>query len=452
MTNKLFLYLIITFISLMGLGITTEAKARVIISEIAWMGDSENANHEWIEITNNYDSSVDLEGWQLTALDGSPNILLEGVIEPGESRVLERTSEESAPGIALTIYTGALSNSGETLQLKNKSGEIEDEAGGEPEWLAGDNVTKETMNRSADFSHWVTLLASPGTHESKEEEGDSEETLEQQHTEIKNAPKQEVLTGSLEIPKTVFTKERFTLRATLMNDDTELEHGNIIINFGDGNFVDTGNSLEKVTYQYQEPGEYLIRFEIRANPWQPEPTQEGSKIIEVIDSTIQITPDKDRLVITNKKELDISGWSLSINKEKMITLPPLTKISKEPFYVNPETSNIEEITLIDNQGITRAILKNNSQPKEERENIPTTTTTTNTKESKKITSRQASSASVSIERTDLIANTLSGLKDTSKPDTTKSFPWWPLGLSGLILSSLGVSGFLLSQHEQDLND
>ena len=42
------------------------AKASVVISEIAWMGNSSNANAEWIELYNNGSEDIDLSGFTIS--------------------------------------------------------------------------------------------------------------------------------------------------------------------------------------------------------------------------------------------------------------------------------------------------------------------------------------------------------------------------------------------------
>lgn len=138
-------------ISLMAPIIETEQTAHaattgtVAINEIAWMGTSYSYNNEWIELHNTTSSAVDVNGWTLHAADGSPAISLSGSIAAGGYYLLERTSDNSVPGVAADlIYTGSLGNSGEILELKDSSGTLIDTADA---WYAGDNTTKATMER-----------------------------------------------------------------------------------------------------------------------------------------------------------------------------------------------------------------------------------------------------------------------------------------------------------------
>lgn len=135
--------------------------AAVTLSEIAWMGSTASANHEWIELHNSGPSPVDVSGWTLTD-NMNLTIPLAGSIAAGEYVVLERTTDDSAPGTAFLIYTGALVNTGATLSLRRADGGLEDQVAGGENWqlLGGDNVTKETAQYTT--SGWVTGPATPG--------------------------------------------------------------------------------------------------------------------------------------------------------------------------------------------------------------------------------------------------------------------------------------------------
>ena len=155
------------------------APGEVVINEIAWMGTASSSADEWIEIYNKSASAVDLTGWQMKAKDGTPSIDLAGQIEPGGYFLLERTDDNSAPGVAADqIYSGDLSNSGEELRLLDSNQVVIDEVLAGSGWSAGDNTTKLTMERKIDLSWGNSLMAggtpkalngSPGDQQDKEE-------------------------------------------------------------------------------------------------------------------------------------------------------------------------------------------------------------------------------------------------------------------------------------------
>ena len=138
------------------------ATNNVVINEIAWMGTNISANDEWIELYNNVNSDIDLNNWKLIAQDKTPKIDLKGKIPAKGFFLLERTDNTTVPNISANIiYTGALNNNGEYLQLINNKGEVIDEINCLDAWLAGDNKTKQTMEKIGD--NWQTSKNSGGT-------------------------------------------------------------------------------------------------------------------------------------------------------------------------------------------------------------------------------------------------------------------------------------------------
>ncbi|XOB42745.1 MAG: lamin tail domain-containing protein [Candidatus Nealsonbacteria bacterium] len=140
----------------------------IVINEVAWMGTSVSYNDEWIELYNNNDFLINLDGWILKAVDGTPEIILSGTIQPNGFYVLERTDDNSIPNItANQIYVGSLNNNGEYLKLFDIQNNLIDELNCINSWFAGDNTTKQTMERvSPSSSDWKTSknpLGTPGT-------------------------------------------------------------------------------------------------------------------------------------------------------------------------------------------------------------------------------------------------------------------------------------------------
>jgi len=138
-------------------------ETSVLINEIAWMGTENSSNDEWIELFNNTGEDIDLDVWQLTSQDGSPEINLSGFIGAGSYYLLERSDDGTvAEKIADLIYTGALGNSGEYLELKNASGTVIDYIDASGAWPAGSNANKNTMSRTSE-GEWLDSLDFLGT-------------------------------------------------------------------------------------------------------------------------------------------------------------------------------------------------------------------------------------------------------------------------------------------------
>ena len=122
----------------------------VVINEIAWMGTSHSYNDEWIELYNNSDLSIDLTGWSLKAADEKPDISLVGIIPAKGYFLLERTDDQTIKDLqADQIYTGALENIGEDLQLRDASSNLIDSVPCETNggWFAGEKDGAYTMER-----------------------------------------------------------------------------------------------------------------------------------------------------------------------------------------------------------------------------------------------------------------------------------------------------------------
>jgi hypothetical protein len=141
-------------------------QRKAIINEIAWMGTLDSANNEWIELKNMSGSPIDMIGWQLLSKDGGVKIIFdnnEKSVPLSNLFLLERTDDYSVlQKTADFIYTGAISNNNEEIYLFDANCQLQDEVFANPNWLAGDNSSKRTMERSAGFG-WQTSFSSGGT-------------------------------------------------------------------------------------------------------------------------------------------------------------------------------------------------------------------------------------------------------------------------------------------------
>jgi hypothetical protein len=125
-----------------------ETLAFVRINEVAWAGTLALAYDEWIELANFGSDPVDLSGWRLTD-NGDIDFALSGVLPAHAYFLLERTDDSTIADIpADQIYTGNLSNAGESLWLIDADSSIVDSANadGGP-WPAGEAATRASMER-----------------------------------------------------------------------------------------------------------------------------------------------------------------------------------------------------------------------------------------------------------------------------------------------------------------
>jgi len=128
------------------------APLTIVISEVAWAGTLSSSDDEWIELYNPTTRNINLTGWNLRSLDGSPNIQdeFDGIIlNAGEYLLLERTDDDPTDVDADVIYSGSLSNNGEVLRLYDPNGYLVDSANSNSgTWPAGNAATYSSMQRS----------------------------------------------------------------------------------------------------------------------------------------------------------------------------------------------------------------------------------------------------------------------------------------------------------------
>jgi len=151
------------------------SRAAVVISEIAWMGSEEDYNSEWIELQNISAFDADISRWRLKSADGKIDVLFpeNAVLPKGGHYVLSRKGKGNV------AYEGALLNGGMALRLFASSCALEDEVS-PGKWPAGDNKTKQTMERAPDLSWRDSALpgGTPGAPNSRGEEAHSSENKE----------------------------------------------------------------------------------------------------------------------------------------------------------------------------------------------------------------------------------------------------------------------------------
>lgn len=320
-------------IMMLGLGVgPTEAEAGVYISEVAWMGTVTSANHEWIELHNDGEE-VSVEGWVLT--DGNNlQIKLSGTLAGQSYAVLERTGDESAPGTAFLIYTGALVNSGATLRLLRSDGSVVDQLSGGENWnnIGGDNVTKETAQYTN--SGWVTAPATPGgpppmiieprenTATSGPATGKSASTKSTGLVIGKKPDKLYLELPGVTLRLDISAQPAGYVHQTLSFSVTPSGIGDNLANslqyqwnFGDGTIA----SGQNVTHVYRYPGTYVVT--VYGGYKRQE--QVARHEITILPVTISLTTnEKGDVQINNDSpyELDISGYT--VQGERSFVFPP----------------------------------------------------------------------------------------------------------------------------------
>lgn len=321
------------------LGVTQTVYA-VRINEVAWMGSSANANHEWIELYNAGDSPVSLTGWSLT--DGANlNIGLTGSIEAASYGVLERTSDDSAPGVALLTYAGALVNTGATLTLRDAGGGIVDQVAGGTDWqnIGGDNATKETAQYTA--TGWVTDSPTPGavngsgrvvettteatttttTTQTTSSSGSNKSGSSRSSSasvRIKNPETKMTLTP--DVQSVAYVNQSIPLKVDVsgayQNQDSLVRY---VWNFGD---MYTAEG-KRVTHTYAYPGEYVVTVHAK-NGKTEQVARHEIKVLPVVFSITRSTEGDIQIHNNALYDTDISGYS--VKGIETVVFPPRTII------------------------------------------------------------------------------------------------------------------------------
>ena len=126
--------------------------AQVVFNEVAWMGTKASSADEWIELYNNSNEPVSLEGWSLNENGNKLIIALKNSIAANSYYLIERTDDSvtNVPADLFGSWGGSgLSNDGEKISLKDSGGNIIDEIDCSLGWFAGKaSPDYQTMERT----------------------------------------------------------------------------------------------------------------------------------------------------------------------------------------------------------------------------------------------------------------------------------------------------------------
>lgn len=300
------------------------ADASVLISEVAWMGTSADANAEWIELYNNGES-VDVTGWTLSAVDGQPSITLGGSIGANTYALLERSDDTTVTGVtAFAIYTGALGNAGEKLELRNENGTVQDSVDGGSEWsIGGDNTSKETLQRSGEppLGSWSTGAPNPKGGAVGSGEVSSVETTRSsssgsgktilQHTDTEEEEKTHLepsLTLDIGGEQTVTVGAPTTFFARAYREKgEETVVTDVVWNFGDGT-IRKGREVEH-TFMYT--GDYVVSATGNRTGFLREIKDSEQIVVHVVEPSVEIVHADTAYIElhnTSDNSFDLSGF------------------------------------------------------------------------------------------------------------------------------------------------
>ena len=158
------------------------ADFSVEINEICWMGDKNKTANEWIELYNNQNQNVSLEGWILKIDD--TKIQLKGGVPAQGFYLISRDQSKSAD----LYFNKALRNTGNRLILLDSQNNIIDQMDWTAGWPQGDNKTKQTMEKIRPRSSgnietsWQTSENPGGTPKQKNSPGKTEAQVNKNDT------------------------------------------------------------------------------------------------------------------------------------------------------------------------------------------------------------------------------------------------------------------------------
>ncbi|OHB14303.1 MAG: hypothetical protein A2431_02435 [Candidatus Zambryskibacteria bacterium RIFOXYC1_FULL_39_10] len=314
--------------------------AQLIINEIAWMGTTESANAEWVELYNTTSENIDLSGWGLYEAGGdtlmislSKNIIANGYF------LIERVTpsvSDSVSGIddvSGSFGGGGLINlpGGEFLVLKDVNGNIIQSLDFSSGWLAGDNTTKETMQWTG--SNWISASPTPGTANNttnntsnSDNQNPSGEVLSANTESSTNTQSSggstvsrtsssgtqlEVLAGS---DRTTLPGSPIWFQATIKKNTIET---NLDLNwsFGDGN-VGVG-PLTSHTYKYS--GDYVVVLSAKAGDM----FSVSRLKVKVGTPEVLVSDGGEYLEISNKSnaEINLFNWKIENGGKGFIFQP-----------------------------------------------------------------------------------------------------------------------------------
>ncbi len=339
------------------------------------MGSEVNANDEWIELYNFSSSPEDLTGWTVSD-SNAINISLSGIMPPHGVFLLERTDDDTVPGIAAhSIYTGALSNSGATLTIKDKNGNVVERLVGGENWenIGGDNELKFTPQRNTQ-GEWVTGAPTPGAP-----------NVEENATELETQVSESISRGGGGGPARRVVEEDVDLSSIehvleLIIDGPDIAYVSQPVDFtyrasGAGktlinslsvywNFGDTYSSEQKEpSHTYAYPGEYIVVLEGEFGE-QHAATYHTLTVLP-INISIATTTSGDIVIQNNSPyEVDIGGYTLKGTTD--FIFPKNTILMKRGSITvskNRIGNATENLALYDGENSLLATVENSNEAK-----------------------------------------------------------------------------------------
>ena len=337
--------------------ITFGDTSNIVINEITWMGTEISSSDEWIELYNNTDQEIDLTGWTLKSVDEKPEISLSGSIAANSYFLLERTDDESVSNItADQIYSGALGNSGEKLDLYDAEDNLIDSVDCSEGWFSGDNSGKQTMERKNPQSpgnnsdNWQNSQSPGGTPKSQNSSGQeispepvSEEPNDEGWSEPIEFNHPPIAEAGPDITGLINQEIFFDASQSRDEDGDNLTY---LWNFGDG----TTDTQTQTSHKYSFPGQYIVSL-----------LADDGKLSNLDIATVNIYSSS---IIINEFMPDY-GWIELFNQSKQIANLSSWQLNSpennSPFVFPENTLVGPNQFLVLSQDVTKLSLNNRIQ-------------------------------------------------------------------------------------------
>ncbi len=307
-----------------------EPKREVIFNEICWMGDEDSPANEWFELKNISQKKINLSGWQILNKNQKIKIFIEEIeLLPGEIFLFKRGDD----------FTGAIKNSQEALFLFDEDCNLQDIVEANPNWPAGDNKTKRTMERKEDLS-WQTSEESGGTPGKENSKGFVIlEEKEQEKGQEKAEPK-----ISLKYPSEIFSRKEFEVLLSVsdlkydtydvkisilkISEEREQERTISEISFTDEEWQDSYKYLSNVFTGNSFAGKFKLRI-----------PQEFSGEAEIL---VKIRNKNKKIVAEVKEKIAVQRLQEIVETPVIKTFPPPTQSSAQNLLSNEFFEEWEE--------------------------------------------------------------------------------------------------------------
>lgn len=322
---------------IVGLLLFASHTHALIINEVMYDLEGTDTDREWIEIYNDGAESIDLATYKffesssnhgLTPVAGGSSLAVGAYAIIADTSTKFMQDWPNFSGILFDSSFSLTNDPGETLALKDASGVVIDQVTYDPSVGASGDGT--TLNRSG--SSFVAAVATPGavnTSSSPPSGGGSggEPSVAPSVTSTKKIVEytEPKISAEIVLPSTVFAGMPVEIKPVVRGYSNEiLTRGTFSFMYGDGGVFDTDTTSNQIFYTYTYPGEYVLTFEYKRNPYMPAVDATDRMIVHVVPLTAILTLGEDMhsVIIENKTnfEINLKGWNLVTDNGEIIPI------------------------------------------------------------------------------------------------------------------------------------